>query len=567
MGSSRATAAVIGWIGAASSIAGQATGVSSDDVQFTTCGEANCSTTASRSLTSILYERPSVLDFGAVRCDDAKGGTGVCPDATAAFERALGNTSTGAIYVPKGTFRIDGTVTLGPMQHLVMEGGTLTRTNHTSNTDPVVRLLQSAKMTGQGSVTSRLASPRGVINIGPTSLHDGYNCEFNLLDGIYVSGPGPTAADGTKLDEHWNTSTGSIGICLDSAQPFATKGHYGGCCYQNVVRGGHIGGVSIGVYLGDEANGNQVKDIMMNQIGKYGYFLVNASENYVSGGFISGGPVNMTVIKSIDSMFNNFHSVSAEPGPGSQYFDFKGKPGLSMWNTVIGHDNTYDLGMECWSNKDNYAAGHAGVGCPGPQTTDQGFSYIDAPFGIHIGNFDNGTKMDMTQILQVEGPGYIKALTHGLPVRREGHPHGNRPVEAVDESPAVLTSHGGSAHTVRISNLGLVADTRGPGAAYYEITISGHAEPPVEGGPPTTYTARYLVTPWRSSSKAGLAVETLVQSSSVLLLDTSDEAAAVEVVLADPGSNGLAREVIVDVRRVGRTCTAAVVTLEENKLV
>jgi hypothetical protein len=223
--------------------------------------------------------------------------------------------------------------------------------------------------------------------------------------------------------------------------------------------------------------------------------------------------------------------------------------------------------MECWSDKDNYAAGHAGVGCPGPQTTDQGFSYIDAPFGIHIGNFDNGTKMDMTQILQVEGPGYIKALTHGLPVRREGHPHGDRPVEAVDESPAVLTSHGGSAHTVRISNLSLVPSESGPGAAYYEITISGHAEPPAEGGPPTTYTARYLVTPWRSSSKAGLAVETLVQSSSVLLLDTSDEAAAVEVALADPGSNGLAREIIVDVRRVGRTCTAAVVTLEENKLV
>ena len=41
-----------------------------------------------------------------------------------------------------------------------------------------------------------------------------------------------------------------------------------------------------------------------------------------------------------DSMFNNFLSVSAEPGPGSKYFNFTGSPGLSMWNTVIGHDNT-----------------------------------------------------------------------------------------------------------------------------------------------------------------------------------------------------------------------------------
>ena len=330
--------------------------------------------------------------------------------------------------------------------------------------------------------------------------------------------------------------------------------------------------MSVGVYLGNEANGNQVKDIMMNQIGVYGYFVVNASENFVSGGFISGGPANMTVIKSIDSMFNNYHSVSAEPGPGSKYFDFTGKPGLSMWNTVIGHDNTYDLGMECWAEKANYAAGHAGVGCPGPKTTDQGFSYIDAPFGIHIGNYDNGTTMDMTKILQVEGPAYIKSLTHGLPVRREGLSHGKQAVEAVDESPTVLASPAGSsaANTIRISNLGLAtaagAAASSPGAAYYEVTISGHAEAKEEG-PPITYTARYLVTPWRSSSRkspmGGLAVETLAQSGSVTLVEHNNRGArtaALEVVLADP--SGLAREVVVDVRRVGRACTTAIVALE-----
>ena len=49
----------------------------------------------------------------------------------------------------------------------------------------------------------------------------------------------------------------------------------------------------------DWANGNQVKDIMMNEIGVYGYYLANASENTISGGFISGGPNNMTVIRSV----------------------------------------------------------------------------------------------------------------------------------------------------------------------------------------------------------------------------------------------------------------------------
>ena len=55
----------------------------------------------------------------------------------------------------------------------------------------------------------------------------------------------------------------------------------------------------------------------------------------------------------------------------------------------------YDLGMECWADKSDYSAGHAGVGCPGPQTGDLGFTWIDAPYGIHIGDF-NDTRLDGT---------------------------------------------------------------------------------------------------------------------------------------------------------------------------
>ena len=48
-------------------------------------------------------------------------------------------------------------------------------------------------------------------------------------------------------------------------------------------------------------------------------------------------------------MFNYFMAVSAEPGGGSKYFDFDdslygdgthNQP--SIWNTVIGQDNTFD---------------------------------------------------------------------------------------------------------------------------------------------------------------------------------------------------------------------------------
>ena len=118
-------------------------------IRFTACAEANCTARTARTLTAILAERPSVRDFGAVGCldvDDATGAT--CPDDTAAIQFALRNASGNVVYVPTGTYRIDGTITLGPNTHLVMEGGTLLRTNHTCalssgcNTDPVVRLLQ-----------------------------------------------------------------------------------------------------------------------------------------------------------------------------------------------------------------------------------------------------------------------------------------------------------------------------------------------------------------------------------------------------------------------------------------
>jgi len=54
---------------------------------------------------------------------------------------------------------------------------------------------------------------------------------------------------------------------------------------------------------------------------------------------------NVTIIKGWGSMFNYFMSVQAEPGLNSKYFDFKesqynDKPMPSIWNTVIGQDNT-----------------------------------------------------------------------------------------------------------------------------------------------------------------------------------------------------------------------------------
>ena len=49
------------------------------------------------------------------------------------------------------------------------------------------------------------------------------------------------------------------------------------------------------------------------QIGVYGYYLANASENTISGGFISGGPNNMTVIRSVGKSSRNHKRIVQFP--------------------------------------------------------------------------------------------------------------------------------------------------------------------------------------------------------------------------------------------------------------
>ena len=230
--------------------------------------------------------------------------------------------------------------------------------------------------------------------------------------------------------------------------------------------------------------------------------------------------------------------------------------------------------MECWTEKDDYTAGHAGVGCPGPETTDAGFTWIDSPFGIHIGDYKD-TKLDVAKTLQVEGKGYIKDLEHGLPVTRRavGSDH---PLEAVDEAPVLLRSGmraesdslPATANTLRVTGLGLAAGPEAAtgGAAFYEITVSGTgwAEAAGDDAEPVVYTARYLLTPWRHrSGRAGVSVETLAQSASVTLGAVRPAGGGGHALTVQLEAVSGERELVVDVKRVGRRCLAPAVSLRE----
>ena len=202
-----------------------------------------------------------------------------------------------------------------------------------------------------------------------------------------------------------------------------------------------------------------------------------AAENTVTGGFVGGGGGRVTIIKAEGAALNWFIGIQGEPGGDSMYFDIDCWRGNSTdvsdpaaecnpayimcHNAVIGHDNCVH----------------------GSRSSDPTFIYLDHG-ALHLGNFSGnpdfqsgaGGMLNFTETLQVEGRGYIKELSHGLPSRRlalseDGVAAG---VSATDDEPVLLTRT--EANTLRIAPLRLGQEeqtqgARGAEAAYFEITV------------------------------------------------------------------------------------------------
>lgn len=260
----------------------------------------------------------NVKDYGAI-------GDGVADD-TAAITSAIaaGN----AVVVPSGTYRCDTVLTLSANQSLrLMKGATLKRVAAATSTDPVVRLAgNNAALLGEGTVQSEKASPRGVVNIGPTSLTAS---EVNI--------------NWTRIDDDitiWGVkANGNIGLCLDSTQPGGGVGFGAGSNYNGNIGGCFIRTVGTGVQVSELCAAHTFGAIRFYEINQYVYHVkggtAGASENSYFGGFThaSAGAV---VIKCERALYNEFYGVQAEPGAGSVYYNIDAN---SSAVKIIGRDN------------------------------------------------------------------------------------------------------------------------------------------------------------------------------------------------------------------------------------
>ena len=232
---------------------------------------------------------------------------------------------------------------------------------------------------------------------------------FNLVTGVFIRGPGlswsilkPSAPVQTRL----RGSRGLPGLCFDSSEGWGrvhmcqyqpdkpgcfNSTPLGGACYQSSVRDVTISDIDVGVYMGPEMNGNQVSNVMMSGIGEAAYLMDGPnSENTISGGFVNGAGGNLTVIKGrrsaeavngFGSAYNYFMSVQAEPGQNSTYFAFDE---FSLWNTVIGQEDTFDESYQC----PQLPPGASAIQCAGPTTRDPKFIYLQHG-QLHIGDFNS----------------------------------------------------------------------------------------------------------------------------------------------------------------------------------
>ena len=278
----------------------------------------------------------AVTDWGALPDDDSV-------DDAPAFRKALAACRGATVVVPAGSYRLDSTVDVGntslsparnrtcdgeicPWCHCAVlpattqlhlnHGATVRRlAAHSAAITPVLRLAQYGCMiTGDGgAVESENASPRGVVNLGPTAMPPraawvkpgdvwplntgGGSLMLATIAGIRITGqyrcmnttipytgsclpaklfskkivPGIGGGKPQTLNPPWTSESGfeqcgmfpgqqasfgrdgSVGLCLDSAEPLDMGQS---CAYQNTMRDLVITAVDVGLYASQWTNAN-----------------------------------------------------------------------------------------------------------------------------------------------------------------------------------------------------------------------------------------------------------------------------------------------------------------------
>lgn len=241
----------------------------------------------------------SVGDFGAV--------TGTGSDASAAINAALA--AHNEVNVPAGVYRCDAMITVPDGKSLKLAKGAVLRrySAYSAATTPVVFVQGSNSRFSGGELRTENNHPDGIALLGHRDTTSAYNANYWRF---------------SDCDLYGVKAAGNVGIKVTSSQPYLGDAYAN---YFGSIQTVKIVGADIAVQFLEMANGHEVRDVSMENVGTYFYHLRGAYENKAFGGFCHGGGTTngaicvrledaTTMTPEHQSECNQFIGIGMEPG-------------------------------------------------------------------------------------------------------------------------------------------------------------------------------------------------------------------------------------------------------------
>lgn len=213
-------------------------------------------------------------------------------DATAAIQDAL-NAGASLVPMPRGTYRVDGMLTVPAETTLKLTGATLLRPAAATSTDPVVHLKGTNARLHGGRVTTEKAHPNGVVIVGHLDAASNWNVNNCSIRDTTIRGV---------------QAAGNIGIKLMSSQPVLGVAY---SSYFHVLDNVHIRGADIGMLFTEKSNGCTILAPSFWDCITSAITFAGAYANTVVGGFVhtcTNGVVGVQFLNHTSQPFSTHHA-------------------------------------------------------------------------------------------------------------------------------------------------------------------------------------------------------------------------------------------------------------------